>query len=145
MIVIIQKNLGSESHLGSTGKDVFSLPCPPLALIGFFFSFGYKNSRSASSYSSSVLSCSIANLPIHYKYRPNNLAIYGLTPGPTEWDSDKIQGFKRRFVTDLVNLCDNGVLIKTPLFPEGWCVQVVLVAVCCDHLVMCHMCGFGDH
>ena len=110
-----------------------------------FDGFGYKNARSSSSYSSSVLSCCVANLPTHYRYRPRNLIIYGLTPGPTEWDADEIQVFQRRFVTDLVNLYDNGVLIKTPLFPEGRRVRVALIAVCCDHPAMCRMCGFGDH
>lgn len=92
-----------------------------------------------------MLSCSIANLPSHYKYRPRNLFIYGLTPGPTEWDSDEIQGFQRRFVTDLVNLYDNGIVIKTPLYPEGRRVRVALVAVCCDHPAMCRISGFADH
>ena len=91
----------------------------------------------------------------------------GVTPGPHELTADQLQQFKKAFVSDLLNLYENGMVVKTPAYPEGvylcmissyslctWLrheiligrlVRVVLIAVCCDHPAMCRMCGFGDH
>lgn len=64
------------------------------------------------------------------------------------------------FVTDLLKLYDNEVLVKTANCFEGafsscnlharltsvidHLVRVILVVICCDHPAMCHVCGFSD-
>ncbi|KAI0038536.1 hypothetical protein FA95DRAFT_1505463 [Auriscalpium vulgare] len=110
-----------------------------------FDGFGYERSQQSGSHSSGALSSAIANLPTHLKYRPRNLQLYGLTPGPKEFTSDELQVFMANYVTDLLKLYDEGIFIKTPLYPAGCRIRVILVAVCCDHPAMCRVCGFGDH
>ena len=53
------------------------------------------------------------------RYRPENLLLCGLTPGPKELTAEEMQRFLKDFVTDLLNLYDNGVMVPTPLYPEG--------------------------
>ena len=43
----------------------------------------------------------------------------GLTPGPHELDADALQYFMKFFVDDLLMLYDDGIVVKTPAFPEG--------------------------
>lgn len=87
----------------------------------------------------------------------------GLTPGPKELHADPLQHFMAVFVDDLLMLFDHGIVVRTPGFPEGKCslfllqpriclliysgrrVQLILIAVCCDHPALCRVCGFGDH
>ncbi|KAI0038184.1 hypothetical protein FA95DRAFT_1505991 [Auriscalpium vulgare] len=109
-----------------------------------FDGFGYERSQQSGSHSSGVLSSAIANLPTHLKYRPRNLHLYGLTPGPKEFTADELQLFMANYVTNLLKLYDEGIFIKTPLI-AGRRIRVALVAVCCDHPAMCRVCGFGDH
>ncbi|THH29183.1 hypothetical protein EUX98_g5001, partial [Antrodiella citrinella] len=110
-----------------------------------FDGFGFTRSTFAAKHSSGALSLCIANLDTFMRYRPENLLLCGLTPGPKELTSDELQFFMRAFVCDLLQMYDHGILVKTPAFPEGRRVRVVLVAVCCDHPALCRMCGFADH
>ncbi|KAG1816313.1 uncharacterized protein BJ212DRAFT_1480762 [Suillus subaureus] len=57
--------------------------------------------------------------------------------GPKELDSDQLQFFMKDYVDDLLQLYDKGIIIKTSKYPEGRHVYVILVAVCCNHPVMC--------
>lgn len=84
----------------------------------------------------------ITNSP---RYRPRNLLLYSITPGPKEFNSDQLQHFMKNYVDDLLELYDNGIFVKTPEHPNGRRIRVILVAVCCDHPAMCKVCGFGNH
>ncbi|KAJ7703334.1 hypothetical protein B0H17DRAFT_1194520 [Mycena rosella] len=42
-------------------------------------------------------------------------------------------------------LYDDGIFVRTPKYPNGRRVRVILVAVCCDHPAMCKVGGFSDH
>jgi len=68
-----------------------------------------------------------------------------MTPGPKEWSADELQFLMKEYVDELLKLYDEGVMVQTPLFPQGRRVRIILLAVCCDHPAMCRMCGFGDH
>jgi hypothetical protein len=54
-----------------------------------------------------------------HRYRPCNLLLYGLTPGPKEFTADKLQYFMVNYVDDLIDLFERGIVIKTPKYPEG--------------------------
>ena len=89
------------------------------------------------------------------------MLVLGIFPGPKGPNNEELNGLMKLVVDDLIRLY-RGVMISTPLFPEGnpscfllriyvkkvhqgRLVRVALVAVCCDHPAMCRMCGFGDH
>ncbi|KAH9917859.1 hypothetical protein B0H21DRAFT_827671 [Amylocystis lapponica] len=78
-------------------------------------------------------------------YQSRNLILCGLTPGPKELTADELQHFMKEYITDLLQLYNEGIILKTPLFPQGRRVRVILLAVCCDHPALCRMAGFGDH
>ncbi|KAH9928238.1 hypothetical protein B0H21DRAFT_712161 [Amylocystis lapponica] len=78
-------------------------------------------------------------------YQSRNLILCGLTPGPKELNADELQHFMKAYVDDLLRLYNDGILVKTPLYPNGRRVRVILLAVCCDHPALCRIAGFGDH
>ncbi len=43
----------------------------------------------------------------------------GVTPGPHELNADQLQQFNKAFVSDLLDLYENGMIVKTPTCPEG--------------------------
>ncbi|KIK35658.1 hypothetical protein CY34DRAFT_95718 [Suillus luteus UH-Slu-Lm8-n1] len=106
------------------------------------------------------MSSCVANLPTHLRYvsissrlhrllnsllgsyRPRHLILYGISPGPKELDSDRLQFFMKDYVDDILRLYDEGIIIKTSKYPDG---QLRLYLLCCDHLAMCKVCGFGNH
>ncbi|KAG2350555.1 hypothetical protein BDR05DRAFT_993937 [Suillus weaverae] len=103
-----------------------------------FDGFSYQHSRNAGTHSSDLL--------IFFdRYRPCNLMLFEITPGPKEFNSDELQFFMKNYVDDLIRLYKHGINVKTPNFPEGRRVRVILVAVCCDHPALCKVCGFGGH
>ena len=53
------------------------------------------------------------------RYRVQNLLIAAMTPGPTEPTAEQLQNYLRILVDDLILLYENGILIKTPDFPDG--------------------------
>ena len=79
------------------------------------------------------------------RYRPRNLLLCGMTPGPNEWNADELQYLIKSYVDNLLRLYDHGVMVQTPKFPQGRLVRIILIAVCCDHPALCRVCGFGDH
>lgn len=83
------------------------------------YSFGYQRSSYTGTHSSSVLSISFCNLPYTLRYRPHNLKLYGLTPGPSEFSADELQSFLKNLVDELIQLYEEGIFIKTPLYPQG--------------------------
>ncbi|KZT04236.1 uncharacterized protein LAESUDRAFT_629493, partial [Laetiporus sulphureus 93-53] len=147
------------------GKLWSSLPGPPGQSQPFFYNgpdrldptelriavtisfdgFVYQRSQFAGKHSTGVLSNCIANLDTEQKYQSRNLILCGLSPGPRELTGDELQLFLEEYVTDLLLLFEHGIVVKTPLFPEGRRVRVILIGVICDHPALCRMCGFGDH
>jgi hypothetical protein len=87
-----------------------------------------------------------------------------MTPGPTEPTAEQLQHQLKLIIDDLLNLYENGILVKTPLFPQGrLCyvisqthqlsrvfyhaghrVCVVCMRIVCDHPAAVKMCGCAD-
>ncbi|TFY53003.1 hypothetical protein EVJ58_g9693 [Rhodofomes roseus] len=85
-----------------------------------FDGFSYKKSTISSSHSTGAMSFCIANLDYHEKYNARNLVMSSLSPGPHELNAEQKQNFVREHVLDLLRLYDEGVMIRTPLFPEAF-------------------------
>lgn len=66
-------------------------------------------------------------------------------PGPTEADVNQVHGFMKILINELLRLWANGVVIKTPRYPLGRRVRVILVAVVCDKPAAHKLGGFGSH
>ncbi|KDQ05579.1 hypothetical protein BOTBODRAFT_182420 [Botryobasidium botryosum FD-172 SS1] len=106
--------------------------------------FSVHRSSFAESHSSGAYSFCIANLFPELRYRPKNLLLSGMTPGPKEPTAEQLQEYLILLVDDLIMLLEQGVMIRTPLHPEGRLVRAVLIGIICDHPAMCKMSGFAD-
>ncbi|KAG1755257.1 uncharacterized protein EDB91DRAFT_1042129 [Suillus paluster] len=96
--------------------------------------------------SAMLYSLLIVDLRFGYQYQPRNLMVFGITPGPKEFDSDELQFFMKNYVDNLISLYENGIMAKTPNYPNGMSsIRMILVAICCDNPVLCKVCGFGGH
>ena len=73
------------------------------------------------------------------------MILAGILPGPKEQDSDEVQRYMRIFVNELLRLWQHGFYIKTPDFPMGRLVRVILICVCCDKPAAHKLGGFGSH
>ncbi|GJF00598.1 hypothetical protein PsYK624_168910 [Phanerochaete sordida] len=85
---------------------------PPELRIGVtlgFDGFGFAKSAFAESHSTGALSLCVQNLEPHLRYRPENLLLCGLTPGPSELNADELQFFMKAFVDDLLMLYERGI------------------------------------
>ncbi|KJA24792.1 hypothetical protein HYPSUDRAFT_53569 [Hypholoma sublateritium FD-334 SS-4] len=91
--------------------------------------FSYLRSQIAPSHTSCPMSFSVVNLPPHLRYRTSNLLLSGIMPGPKEADFDQVHHYMRVVVNELLRLWENGVVIKTPKYPNGRLVRVILVAL----------------
>jgi hypothetical protein len=58
---------------------------------------------------------------ILFSYRPSNLIIHAMTPGPKEPTAEELQHPLKMVVDELLELYEHGVLISTPQFPNGNC------------------------
>ncbi|KAJ7434858.1 hypothetical protein FB451DRAFT_1466078 [Mycena latifolia] len=148
-----------QSLKGPDGRKFFETgpdrPDPDELRIGVCFGedgFSFTRSRNAGTHTTGAASFCVTNLPHHkrrlinlYRYRPRNLLLNSLAPGPHEETADELQRSFAATVTDLLMLYDDGILVKTPKYPHGRRVRVILVAICCDHPAMCKMGGFSDH
>ncbi|KAL5482971.1 hypothetical protein ACEPAI_9566 [Sanghuangporus weigelae] len=94
---------------------------------------------------SGVLSFSLANLPVHLRYKPSNLLVVALSPGPKESTCGELQHLFEAMVDDLVRLYKEGIEVKTRGRLNARKVQVYCIADRCDHPTMCRVAGFADH
>ncbi|RPD77473.1 hypothetical protein L226DRAFT_521134 [Lentinus tigrinus ALCF2SS1-7] len=99
----------------------------------------------AASYTSCPMSFMIVNFPASLRFRASNLLLSGIIPGPKETDPDQTQYYLRILVNELLRLWYVGVVIKTPRFPNGRRVRVILVGVFCDKPAAHKVGGFGSH
>ncbi|KAI0309474.1 hypothetical protein OF83DRAFT_1158491, partial [Amylostereum chailletii] len=79
------------------------------------------------------------------RYDPKNLLVNMMTPGPSEPTAEQLQEYLVLIIDELIRLYDHGIVVRTPLHPEGILVRFVLLGIVCDHPAMCKMGGFADH
>ena len=70
-------------------------------------------------YSTGVLYAAICNLPRNVRFRPENMLILGILPGPNEVSLHKINHYLSPIVTELESLWEGVVLSRTDECPSG--------------------------
>lgn len=53
------------------------------------------------------------------RYRTANLLLAGILPGPKEANYDQVQRYLQVLVNELIRLWCDGVVLRTPKYPEG--------------------------
>ena len=99
-------------HPGSEGRYAF-------ALFVDFFSAEGKSLHSAFA-SLSIIAMACLNLPPSIRYKPENLYLAGIIPGPDEPKLEKLNSYMSPLVTDLKKSWTDGVFFsRTALHPHG--------------------------
>lgn len=94
-------------------------------------------------YSVGALYVSIINLPRELRYRPENIIIVGLIPGPRE-PQHNINSFLRPLVSELLDFFEG---VPMSIYNEGetHIIRCLLLCVACDIPASRKVCGFLGH
>ncbi|KAF8584211.1 hypothetical protein K439DRAFT_1616910 [Ramaria rubella] len=121
---------GWQSILGRDGEQFFA-PCEDDEL-----QIGVTSGLDC--HSSGVFSFTVVNLVTELKYCTENLLLAMMMPGPHEPTAEDLQNHLKFIVDDLLLLYDEGVIVKTPMFP------LACLAFICDHPAAVKMSGCAD-
>lgn len=122
----------------SEGRYVFSLN------MDGFNPLGRRNAGKSISTTAIYMAC--LNLPPHLRYRPENVFLVGLIPGPSHPVLTQINHFLRILVDELLVFWSRGVYYsRTPAYPSGRLIRCALVPVICDLPAARQMMGFASH
>lgn len=130
-----------KSHFGDGGDDgryVFSLG------VDFFNPFGNKQAGKKRSIGIITLMC--LNLPPHLRYRPENIFLVGIIPGPNEPRWHLVNCYLMPLVDDFLVFWEPGVwFTRTSAYPNGRFVLCAIVVVVCDCPAARKVAGFASH
>ena len=87
----------------------------------------------------------VLNLPREERYKPENIILVGIIPGPKE-PKETINSYLHPLVADLLAFWE-GVCIPSsvPMYPTKIIVKLALVCVSCDIPACRKLCGFASH
>jgi hypothetical protein len=110
---------------GDEGRYVFSLSAD-------FFN-PLTNKQGGKKVSVGVISLVCLNIPPSLRYKPENMFLVGLIPGPKEPPLDTINHYLTPLVDAFLEFWQPGVRFsRTHNFPDGRLVRCALIAVICD-------------
>ncbi len=117
------------------GHYIFSLP------IDFFNPF--TNKQAGKKVSFGVISVVCLNLPVSMRYKPENMFLAGVIPGPKE-PPLTLKQYLTPLVDEFLEFWDPGVqLSHTSKFPEGRLILCALILVICDLLATRKAIGYA--
>jgi hypothetical protein len=110
---------------GEEGRYVFSLS------VDFFNP--YTNKQSGKKSSVGLISVVCLNLPASMRYKPENMFLSGIIPGPKEPPLTALNHYLKPLVDDLIDFWETGVKIsRTYNYKTGRLVRCALLLLVCD-------------
>ena len=104
-----------------------------------------RNLAAGKKISVGVISMACLNLPIEERYKPENIFVAGIIPGPKEVSVDGVNGYIRHIVDALLEFWNGVRFTRTALYSAGRTIFCAVVVVICDLPAARKVGGFGSH
>ena len=95
-------------------------------------------------HSCEVIYLVLMNLPREERFKPENVIIVGIIPGPKE-PKGNINSFLKPLVDELIDFWDGVIIADTLLLGGMFKVRVALLTLCCDVPAARKCGGFAGH
>ncbi|KIK16136.1 hypothetical protein PISMIDRAFT_113905 [Pisolithus microcarpus 441] len=85
------------------------------------------------------------NLPSDIRYRPENMYLAGIIPGPKQPSLENLNHYIRPLINDLVAAWEQGIRFsRTGNYPNGRVTQSAIALAVCDLPAACHLAAFAS-
>ena len=122
--------------------------CYAFALHVDFFNPEGMTIRGAST-SSGIISMACLNLPLEIRYKPENIYLAGIIPGPKQPSLENLNHYIRPLITQLATSWEKGVRYsRTANYPQGRVTRSAIALAICDLPAARHLAalaGTGSH
>lgn len=138
-----------RSFMGPDGQPFFRTSNSELRLafslfVDWFNPHGRK--RQAKSISIGAIYMVCMNLPVHLRYRVENVYLVGIIPGPSEPSTAEMNHFLRPLVDELLRFWHSGYYFsRTAAYQSGRLVRAVVIPLVCDVPALRKVAGFMGH
>src|SRR6185436_10765133 len=99
--------------------------------LGLMFNMDWFQMFTSSTHSTGALYGVIMNLPSNERFKPENMLVALIMPGPREASLHQINHYTSPFVDQLLELWD-GIPLRTNDHPEGSTIRAALIGLSCD-------------
>lgn len=105
----------------------------------------YGNKKAGKSHSIGAIYMACLNLPPHLRYRPENIFLAGVIPGPREPTVYEINSLLAPLIDELLELWDPGLYVEKTATERGGLVRAAIIPLVCDLPAVRKAAGVGGH